>query len=366
MPPQPHMKNDLCNLTPSQWVAHMRAQHGLTEDLPYQVPAEFLDDFLSHLPDTDREEAREVWGSRQGRPAHEIYDELMQTYTEQIGPILKPEEHRVFSDTYFAVLPTRKFNGYAGFTPRGDRVIVLHEALGFTLNYWSYWYLRLHEEGNGYLTNDPERLVAICKYIMRVWNGLPPGTCRPDIHPRTTDSWRLAETMTLSAISFVLGHELGHVLRGHTPYTDDRDANHAMEFEADQIGLSVTIRHSMIKSSSLKQDNYFTKFGLFAPLFAMAVMSLFGDTSSVTHPSATQRKDKLLASYWNVFRTVFTGTAQVFWDDIDESLQNVLEFNASRLFEIAEALRDIIRDIGDEMPAHDLSWLTTSAAFRKS
>ena len=176
-------------------------------------------------------------------------------------------------------------------------------------------------------------------------------------------SWMLAEMMTFSAISFVIGHELGHILHDHTTYTDDRDANHTMEFKADQLGLSIAIRHSLFKSYALKQDNYFTKFGLFGPLFALAVMSLFGDSSSETHPSLKQRRDKLLASYWSVFSSIFADKSQQVWSGIDESLQDILEYNTENLFQIIEMLYGVIRDVNHEVRAHDVSWLTGDAAF---
>ncbi|MBE0681585.1 MAG: M48 family metalloprotease [Anaerolineales bacterium] len=359
-------QKDVTAMTPSEWIAHIRAEHGLTDTTPYHVPNDWLNSLISHLPAKDRRKARKVWNSRQGRPAYQIYDELMKTYTEQIEPILQSNERQVFLETNFAVFPTHQFNGYAGFTPRGDRVIILHQALGVTLNFWSFWYLRVFEEGNNYLTDNPVRLAETCKYIMRVWNGLQTITPLPDIYPRTNDSWELSETMTLSAISFVLGHELGHVLHNHTSYTNNRDANHAMEFEADQIGLSIAIRHSMIKSMSLKQDNYFAKFGLFAPLFALSVMSIFGDTPTNTHPSPTQRKEKLLLAYRDIFSDIFDEKDQEIWDWVDENLQRVLEYNSSNLFELMSVMRDITQKIPISPPARDISWLTHDIKFTES
>ena len=353
-------------MNPKEWLQHTRAQYGLFDSTPFRLHRKWLEELLSRLPESGRQNARAVWESGDGRPSHEIYDELMDTYVKQIAPVIQKDEQEVFENTFFGILPTFEFNGYAGYTPKGDRIIILHEALGYTLNFWSHWYHRVHEEGNRYLTENPQRHFDTLKYILERWYGRPPTAELPDIYPRTSDSWLLSETMTLCAIAFVLGHELGHVLHGHQGYGFHRETNHDMEYEADSVGLSFAIRYALFRTAILKQDNYYTKFGLFSPLFALGVMSIFGDDATDTHPSLSSRGARLLAQYRSFFEDLFHDKSGKIWDDIDPDLQTILDGNNARIFDLFAIYRDILGDIDIQPPENDLSWLRESGKFRMS
>lgn len=354
------------SLTPREWIRYLRAEHGLTTHSVYHIPDDALDDLVSHIPEQDRKKAREVWVNRRGRPAYEIFNELMADYLDQIKHILKPEEREIFDNTYFALLPIMDFNGYAGFTPKGDRVIVLHEAIGYTLNYWSHWYLRLMEEGETYFSGNPRRFIGITEYIADVWYGNRPTGKMPDIYPSTMDSWELQDMLTLSAISFVIGHEIGHILHKHSGYSAKQEVNHAMKYEADRAGLSIAIRHSMVKSIALKRDNYSTKFGLFAPLFAIGVIGMFGNKSSLTHPSASQRAEKILSCYADVFKEIFREHSETIWDEIDPNMLDILSNNSAQLLDIAKLINSLNSLDRAKSSIFDFSWLVTDKYFRKS
>ena len=353
-------------MSPKDWLKHMRFQHGLCDTTLFRLNHKWLEAFLSRLPETERQNARAVWESRNGKPMYEIYDGLMDTYVEQISSVIRPEEQEVFGETLFGILPTCEFNGYLGYTPKGDRVIILHEALGYTFNFWSYWFHRAHEEGNSYLTGDIQKQVKTVRYIVERWHGYPPTADLPDIHPKTLDSWSLSEIMTLGAVSFVLGHELGHALHNHKGYGSCVEANHEMEYEADSIGLSFAIRSALFRTAILKQDNYYIKFGLFAPLFALGVMSLFGDEASDTHPSPSSRRERLLAQYSSVFTKLFHNNARKIWDDTDSDLQSILDGNSARLFDIFGIFRGIVSELDIQPPENNFSWLRETGEFRRS
>ena len=341
-------------MMPRQWLEYLRKKH--LPDTPFVVSKSHLEWLLSNLPDDARENARRVWLGRHGRSTYAILDELMDRYINEAALGMTQAEFQVTRDVLFAVLPTYDFNGFAGFTPRGDRILILHWGLGMTFSFWSHWYLRLHEEGNSYITRNEERLFETLRYFARFWYDADPGPQFPDIYPRTQDSWELDEAMTRGAISFVLGHEIGHIIQRHRAYGRDQSKNHPMEFEADRKGLEVAIRLAFFSTATLDKDNYFTKFILFGPLFATAVMSLFGDQPSSTHPSPTIRKERLLLAYEPILRCLFKDKYDLMVTETDEDLFNMLRRNADNLFSLFSMFRKTFADITKAFPK-DISWL---------
>jgi hypothetical protein len=119
--------------------------------------------------------------------------------------------------------------------------------------------------------------------MLSIWHGTEWGLRRPDIYPTSQDGWRFSECLALSAIAFVMGHEIGHVLRKHSSYTGSARDNHRMEFEADRTGLSIAVRYALLKAATMEEsDSYYLKFMLYGPLLAVGVISLFGDADSET------------------------------------------------------------------------------------
>ncbi len=342
-------------MMPNEWLAHLRRKHGLIGN--FSTSTEELEDLLQRIPESHRDVARKIWQSRYQISKSEIHDELMEQYLDEVKPALNPKEFGVVNSTFFGLMPTAKFNGYAGFSPRGDRVVILHEGLGYTLSFWSHWHLRslIDEGGLDYLGSNPISLINAFIHILQCWYGYKPDlTKRPDIYPKSVDAWELSQCMTLAAISFVLGHEIGHILKDHKGYTSNVAVNHAQEYEADRIGLSITVRHALLKSACLQKDNYFDKLMLFGPLFALGVMSLFGDHSSKTHPSPSQRRLKLLKSYEDEFKTIFDDKHL---SEINEDLFNILTRNSSNLFILFERYRNIMDKVEIGTRAVDNSWV---------
>ncbi|MCK4622824.1 MAG: hypothetical protein KAT62_11495 [Desulfuromonadales bacterium] len=331
-------------MTPSEWLTSIREKYKLNGNLSFQDS--WLEDLLSRLPASNRDAARKIWIERRSKKASHVLDEMMEQYLQQVFPILSPNEKIAAETTFFGVLPTYQFNAYTGFTPRGDRIVILHHALVYTLSYWSHWYLRMKDEGGkDYLRENPRRLIEALLYIVSIWLEQPLNVALPDIYPKTEDSWQLDECLVFSAISFVIGHELGHIICGHSHYGSDQDKNHMMEFEADQIGLSIAIRHTLVKTSVVKGDTYHTKFMLFGPLFALTVMSLFGDQSSHTHPSPSDRQTKLLLVFRGELQKILGARLSDFLDDVEDNVFDVLDNNSSRLFELFAIYHELISDL---------------------
>jgi hypothetical protein len=350
-------------MSPAEWLSALRQKYGLAR---VSFPDAWLDAFSARIPLSHRAEMRRVWLARKGMSAEALHDELMKEYLDQILPVLRPDERQAAESTFFGILPTFQFNAYAGFTPRGDRVVILHEMLGATLAIWSHWYARMQDENKkDHLLGNSDELRNMLRYVHSLWSAQPFEGVLPDIHPKTEDSWHLDETLVMSAICFVIGHELGHVICGHQGYTADRRRNYAMEFEADRIGLSIVARHAVVKGA-LAKDTYHTKFALFGPLFALAVMAFFRNKSSETHPSATERRLRLVRSYRRVLRDFLDSEASSWRREIGSDVFKVLENNAHRLFWLMEEYRSMFDDVklSVEAPAPP-PWVRTElAAFR--
>jgi hypothetical protein len=348
-------------MTPAEWLTSVREKYSLVGNLA--LSAGWLDDFLGRLPESERKAAREVWNARRSISAAGVHDELMEQYLQQILPVLRADETRVAQSTFFGLLPTYQFNAFAGRTPRGDRIVILHHALVHTLSCWSHWYLRTKEEGgHGYLHRDPDGLIRALTYFATIWLGQSPSGPLPDIYPRTADSWRLHDSLVFSAISFIIGHELGHTLLGHSGYGVDRSWNHAMEFAADRSGLSVAIRHSLVKSVVNQGDTYHIKFALFGPLFALAVMSLVSDRSSNTHPSPSERRAALLSAYGTELRDILRDRFDEFLDAADRDVLDVFGRNSDGLFRLFAVYREVIDEMKVLMRRPLAPWLDNELA----
>jgi hypothetical protein len=350
------------DMNPAEWLASMRKRYGLVGNVSF--PDEWLDDIARRIPRPNREAARHIWERRRSMSAADLHDELMRAYLSQIVPVLRADEKMIADATFFGILPTFQFNAYAGFTPRGDRVVILHQALTHMLCFWSHWYLRMKDEGGSpnYLYDSAEKLLDALSYVVGNWMGIRVSDRMPDIYPKTSDSWRLDDCLVMSAITFVIGHEIGHIKCGHTGYVDDRRHNHGMEFEADRCGLSVVIRHTLVKGAVIKGDTYHTKFMLFGPLFALAVMSLLGDQTSDTHPSASERRAMLLVGYEEELKRVLGDRFDEFLDDVDRDVFGILERNSRYLFALFSDYRELIQDVKSVMRMADMPWLRNELA----
>lgn len=280
-------------MLPAEWIALVRKRHG-----PFgpTAPSEaWLSEYLRRLPESQQPVARAAWQRLRASSMNETLDRMILPYLHDFVAVLTEDELAAASTIWFALLPTFEFNAHASRTPRGDRVILLHHTLLYTLGFWSHWYLRLSEERHDYLVADPRKLRSVLEFFAELWRGQRFTSDPACIYPTTQNSWELDEVLTKAAVVFVLGHELGHIMKGHLGYGEDPQVNHEMEFEADRVGLSITIRHALVNSFK-ENDSYFAKYGIFGSLFAIAVMSFRSDLDSRTHPSASRRRDRLMAA----------------------------------------------------------------------
>ncbi len=342
------------DMAPNEWLDYMRKKHGLNNK--YDLPDNWLEDFLQRLPSTERKKAKKIWLERRNKISPIIHDEMIDTYLKQIKPILNPIEKEITDKTFFGIMPTYQFNAYAGFTPKGDRTVILHFALVHTLGFWTHVYVRSWEEKNWDFFTD-SNLYNSLNYIIHSWQGLPYNNKLPDIYPKTKDSWDLDQCLVMSAISFIIGHEIGHVLHDHRGYGTDRIKNHKMEYDADRCGLSIMLRHSLVKTLAIKGDTYHTKFMLLGPFLALAVCSLFNNHSSDTHPSPSDRCKNLHTIYRQELSNILGIFLNDFLDDIDHDVFDVLSNNTHTLFHMFGIFRDIIKEIKSLIPKPNASWI---------
>lgn len=330
------------SMSPQEWLDSIRKRHRY--DREFRWPGEKMETFLARLPAEEREAARAVWTARFGRRILDIHDDLMAQYLDRIRPVLMNDEQQVLDHTYFGVFPTGEFNAWAGFTPKGDRVVILHEGLSHTLAISAHWYLRLWEEGGlEYLSRHAASHLHTLQYLVRVWYGqLDPDMVLPDIYPKSQDAWSLSEELAFAAIVFVLGHEIGHITYGHTGYSHDADKNHQQEYEADRSGLRLVLRYSLLHSLR-RDDTYYLKFMLFAPLFALAVMALVSESTSNTYPSAFRRRKLLMSAFPKEWADFFGKRSEWSLAQIDPHLFRILDANSRGLIEVYSATREYVQ-----------------------
>lgn len=96
---------------------------------------------------------------------------------------------------------------------------------------------------------------------------------------------------------------------------------------------------------------------LFGPFFATAVMSLFGDTSSNTHPSPSSRSEQLIQTYQEAVRLLLKDKFDSVINEIDERLFEILSANNQGLFSVLAKYREIIDTIDIGPREIDNSWL---------
>lgn len=342
MPPKTIANTPEESMSPQEWLESIRKSHRY--DREFYWPDDKMEDFLARLPIEEREPARKVWRARFGRRISEIHDDLMTQYLDRIRPVLNSDELHAVDSVYFGVFPTSEFNAWAGTTPRGDRVVILHEGLPHTLAISAHWYLRLWEEGGlTYLSQHTGSHLNTLEYLVRVWYGqVDPDLVLPDIYPKSRDGWGLSEELALAAIAFVLGHEIGHITHGHSGYSDDVAKNHEQEHEADRAGLRLVLRYSLLHSLR-RDDTYYLKFMLFAPLFALAVMALVSGSASSTHPSAFRRREVLMPAFSEEWAYFFRGRGERALADIDSDLFRILDANSRGLIEVYSATSEFVR-----------------------
>jgi hypothetical protein len=242
---------------------------------------------------------------------HRHYGDRLPPFAADVGDVLTanliaslPEEHRrQLERIAIGVLPTKSVNAWVASVPSGGEVIGFDfGTMSFLLALNKLLLSRINLFGF-----EPvlDLQIAAAQASATVKNFFTSGDfTRLSVTPRRM---LLAASLSNVQTSFVVGHELGHILLGHLRRYHDNgppEHPHDQEFAADARGAELIM-------SSLKHAQN----SLFGP--ADSIMALSGvdifftymafidkvlgrpPDGSISHPPATQRRKKLRDRFWN-------------------------------------------------------------------
>lgn len=335
---------DLKTLAPREWLEYQRRIHGYDASL---VPKDLLTGAVKGLP----REAGALVDLYSQLTRGQLDDRTIQVYFNPLRPLLKREEDEVIRNVYFGIYPTFEVNGYATTTPRGDRIVMIHSGLPYTVNCWAQFFVYTLKQGSwDFLDNEKEAFLSLLTHIGRIWKKeIKNFPWRPrSLLPKGKDSWLLSAALTHSAMGFVLGHEIGHILEKHQGYNPgDQTYNHRMEFEADNWGLKICLRHVIVNGSTFP-DTYYPKFMLCGPFLALSMIATINDFQGKTHPSVTTRFEKVKAAYQPVLLEILGAEGlSRYKREMDEDFLDRILSIGHRLFERHKLFREIVNEIAD-------------------
>ena len=187
------------------------------------------------------------------------YDQIYQFMEDDvINPLINfaKAEYKINSDIYATDFPTGDVNAHAILSPDSDIIILLDEGM----NYAIYYYNIIQLFQGLYRPDDIERgqflwtnYVALLKNYITSQPYVP---VKPyELLSKGNASSYLSElgARTIAQETYVLSHELGHILAGHLANCRIRNVDisnvtlkaleksQAQEYEADQVGLNLYI-----------------------------------------------------------------------------------------------------------------------------
>jgi hypothetical protein len=275
-------------MTPWEWIAHERRK------LNYGADAGGLRGMAQEFHDPTVER---VFTRLSDLSSAERDDRLIQNVLSAIQDSLPAEDAIVLNSIPVVVYPTYKVEGVSTRTPKGDRIILLHSGLPLTLSHLCC--LELHEQRHGGETSRSELLAAVAE-ISALWKVSNVGfDASPALDMRfmNQDDALLGGAINFVALSFVIGHEFGHIFEDHGPYsTSDKLANHKKELYADQWGLRFALRIVFTYITRIETQMVSAcKYALLGPFLALGMIAMLAPRESMTHPAPTLRRDQIMA-----------------------------------------------------------------------
>jgi hypothetical protein len=297
---------DLQNLSPREWLEHERQTHGCTDRT--RTFRRALDDLLAQAGEDLPPEYEWLITNRYADHTKDEFDDLqIAVYWEPLKALLSAKEREVLGDVYFGIFPTYSVNAYAGRTPRGDRVVMVHDALPTTVVCWASFFLYTIEQGGTVPNEQEEEVLNLLCWVAGAWKKnvrqLP--LTLPNLMPEAELSQILMGVVAHSAMAFILGHEAGHILERHTGYNPtDRNCNHSLEFAADTWGLRLCLRS--VVHNGAKLPIVYSRHMLLGPYLALATIATITDIQGLRHPSATERLERVVAQYKKLLIEILT------------------------------------------------------------
>ncbi len=312
---------------------------------------------LASMPQGQRHEAEKTWRTRIGSPLSDIHEEQMMQYLASLVIPRKLVDDFSILAEQFILMPTNEINAYAGTIPRGDRIVVIHEALTHVVAIFSHWLLFAQEQASKGKSVPPEMNKEMERYFLAVWFSDSHFQNRPQAFPRTEEFWELSEFLSYSVMRFILAHEIGHIFHNHKGYTASHDHNHRMEYDADDFAFRCCVWTSVVGGVTL-DDNYFSLYSLLGPFFGLAIISLLGNEDSSTHPSCQRRMAHLLSKFDDILEeaTLEVGTGK-FIEWLGSDFKKVIEnLTAQSMAVFAQLRPGISREIAKRSSSN--VWLT--------
>jgi len=276
-------------MTATEWIAYQREKLGFSE---YSILKIDQSDYKSPL-------AGSVMSRLADLSPAERDDRQIQILVAAMRASGEPEDKQVLDSVHIAVFPTYEVEGLATRTPKGDRIILLHSGLLLTLTHLSL--LELYQQKRGGQLGKQEFLAALAE-IAAVWqqsedDNVAPESPALDLRLVDEASLLFAGSMMQTALIFILGHEIGHVIAEDGPYSNtDAGANHKKELYADQWGLVFALKNVFTNIARLESDRLpACRYALLGPFLALGMIAMLSPKQSLTHPAPSTRRDQVLA-----------------------------------------------------------------------
>ncbi len=243
---------------------------------------------------------------------HEYYGKDLPPYAADVGDVLTanliaslPPQHRQQLERIaIGVLPTKSVNAWVMPVPSGGEVIGFDfGTMSFMLAVNKILLSRVNLFGFE-PTLDFEAAAQRAAATVKSFFGaedLP----RFTIAPRRM---LVASSLSNAQTAFIVGHELGHVLLGHTRRYHDRgpaEHPHDQEFAADARGAELVVS-SFTQSHNPLFGAADTALGQSGPdifftymVFMERVLKIPSHVTSPTHPSSKERRAKLRDRFWD-------------------------------------------------------------------
>lgn len=234
--------------------------------------------------------------------------ETMQTATETYSgleamwrgvvprPLLKvmtADQQKLCNNLHVALFPTYSVDAMLTFTPKGDRLVLIHRAM-------SHYLARLLVPfakvlcGSTLTRSDQESLLL---ELCQQWNG----ERIADPAMPTSNAEALVHAYLLQASEqFIVGHEFSHAIKQHSAYSSSRGDNHKMEYEADEQGARLlfnTMARGVDSQTTATHGPSTECYGLLAPAIVLGSFSLVAPGASNTHPDPLDRMMTFIENY---------------------------------------------------------------------
>lgn len=246
-----------------------------------------IDDLLSEEDRSGRRTAMRI--------ATQTYSGLEEMWRGVVPrPLLKAmsaEQQKVCSNLHVALFPTYSVDAKLTFTPKGDRLVLIHRAMSDYLVRLLIPFAKVLC-GSKLSRSDQESLIL---ELRQQWNG---ERVDEGVMP-TSNAEALVHAYLLRACEqFIVGHEFGHAIKQHSAYSSSQAENHKMEYEADEQGARLLFSTMVRGIDSQTIDGPSTEcYGLLAPVIVLGSFSLIAPGVSHTHPDPLDRMMTFIENY---------------------------------------------------------------------